>query len=49
MQFNCLSRIQGICLLFVFAETSLWLTRFVLLAEDDIAAHLMKLHGAVSA
>lgn len=49
MRFNRLSRIQGICLLFVFTGISLWLTRFVLLAEDDVAAHLMKLCGAESA
>jgi len=48
MQFNRVSRIQGVCLLFAFTETSLWLTKFVLLAEDDVAAHLMKLCGAAS-
>lgn len=33
---------------FVFAEASLWLTRYVLAAEDDIADHPVKLCGTVS-
>lgn len=37
------------CFFSFFLQSSLWLTRFILVAEDDIADHPMKLCGTVSA